>query len=154
MTRRTPSACRRSIDAGCKSVAVAQPLGKEVRDVGAEQFERATQDHGRCDAVDVVVSVDRDALLVGDGAAECDRRRPADRSGRLGSSRSSSDGDRKRRALSGSSRPRMHSSRAVTGDTRSSCDSCVTALSSQRSDSQMRSAFGKSRRSPSRATLS
>ena len=38
----------------------------------------------------------------------------------------------------------MHSRRAVIGDTRSSRDSCSTAVSSQRSDSQIRSAFGKS----------
>ena len=46
-----------------QSVAVAQPLGDEVHDVGAEQLERAAQDHGRGDAVDVVVAVDRDPLL-------------------------------------------------------------------------------------------
>ena len=49
-------------------VAVAQPLGDEVDDVGAEQLERAPQDDGRRDAVDVVVAVDGDPLLARDGA--------------------------------------------------------------------------------------
>ena len=44
-------------------VAVPQALGDEVDDVGAEQLERAPQDHRRGDAVDVVVAVDRDPLL-------------------------------------------------------------------------------------------
>ena len=46
-----------------QAVAVAQPLGDEVDDVAAEHLERAPQDHGRRDAVDVVVAVDGDALL-------------------------------------------------------------------------------------------
>ncbi len=49
-------------------VAVAQALGDEVDDVGAEQLERAAQDHGRRDAVHVVVAVDGDALLARDRA--------------------------------------------------------------------------------------
>ena len=47
-------------------VAVLQPLGDEVHDVGAEQLERAPQDDGRRDAVHVVVAVDRDPLLARD----------------------------------------------------------------------------------------
>jgi hypothetical protein len=44
-------------------VAVAQSLRDEMGDVGAEQFQRPPQDHGGGDAVDVVVAVDRDAIL-------------------------------------------------------------------------------------------
>ena len=51
-----------------QAVAVLQPLGDEVDDVGAEQFERAAQDDRRRDAVDVVVAVDGDPLLPRDGA--------------------------------------------------------------------------------------
>ena len=47
-----------------QAVAVLQPLGDEVHDVGAEQLERAAQDHRGGDAVDVVVAVDGDPLLV------------------------------------------------------------------------------------------
>ena len=46
-----------------QAVAVLQPLGDEVDDVGAEQLERAPQDDRRRDAVDVVVAVDGDPLL-------------------------------------------------------------------------------------------
>ena len=60
-----------------QAVAVAQPLGDEVHDVAAEHLERAAEDHGRGDAVDVVVAVNRDALAAGDGLLEpLDRRRP------------------------------------------------------------------------------
>ena len=45
-----------------QAVAVAQPLGDEVDDVAAEQLQRAPQDHGGGDAVDVVVAVHGDAL--------------------------------------------------------------------------------------------
>ena len=38
-------------------------------DVAAEQLQRAPQDHGRGDAVDVVVAVDRDPLLARDARA-------------------------------------------------------------------------------------
>ena len=54
-----------------QAVAVAQALGDEMDDVPAEQLERAAQDHGRRDAVDVVVAVDRDPLVL--------RQRPLDR---------------------------------------------------------------------------
>ena len=53
-----------------QAVAVAQPLGDEVHDVAAEQLERAAQDHGGGDAVDVVVAVDRDAFLARDGGQD------------------------------------------------------------------------------------
>ena len=43
-----------------ESVAVAQPFGDEVDDLAAEHLERAPQDDGRGDAVDVVVAVDGD----------------------------------------------------------------------------------------------
>ena len=47
-----------------QAVAVAQPLGDEVDDVAAEHLERAAQDHGGRDAVDVVVAVNGDALAL------------------------------------------------------------------------------------------
>ena len=51
------------VDCGrLQPVAVAQPLGDEVHDRSAEHFERPSEDHRRRDAVDVVVTVDRDAL--------------------------------------------------------------------------------------------
>ena len=53
-----------------QAVAVGQALGNEVADVGAEQLERAAQDHRRGDAVDVVVAVDGDALAAGDRAQQ------------------------------------------------------------------------------------
>ena len=43
-------------------VAVAQPFGDEVDDLSAEHLERAPQDDGGGDAVDVVVAVDGDPL--------------------------------------------------------------------------------------------
>ena len=46
-----------------QAVAVAQPFRDEVRDVAAEQFQRPAQDDRGGHAVDVVVAVDRDALL-------------------------------------------------------------------------------------------
>ena len=49
-------------------VAVLETLRDEVDHIGAEQFERAPQDDGGGDAVDVVVAVDRDPLAVGDRA--------------------------------------------------------------------------------------
>ena len=52
--------------AGLQAVAVGQPFGNEMADVGAEQLERAPQNHRRGDAVDVVVAVDGDALAIGD----------------------------------------------------------------------------------------
>ena len=66
-----------AIDVGrLQAVAVAQALRQEVRDVAAEQLERAAQDHRRRDAVDVVVAVDRDPLLARDrGQQALDRRR-------------------------------------------------------------------------------
>ena len=61
-----------------QAVAVAQPLGNEMDDVAAEHLERATEDDGRRDAVDVVVAVNGDPLAAGDGLLEpLDRRRHA-----------------------------------------------------------------------------
>ena len=57
--------CRR-----LQAVSVAQTFRNEVHDVGAEQFERSTQDHGRRHAIDVVVAMDGDAFLAGDGAED------------------------------------------------------------------------------------
>ena len=52
-----------SIDgARLKAVAVGQPFGNEVADVGAKQLEGAAQDHRRGDAVDVVVAMHGNAL--------------------------------------------------------------------------------------------
>ena len=53
-----------------QAVAVAHPFGNEVHDVAAEQLERAAQDDGGRDAVDVVVAVDGDALLARDGGQD------------------------------------------------------------------------------------
>ena len=54
-----------AIDCGTlQAVAVAQPLRDEMHHVPAEQLERAAQDHGRGDAVDVVVAVNRDPLVL------------------------------------------------------------------------------------------
>jgi hypothetical protein len=57
--------CRR-----LQTVPISQPLRDEVHDVAAEQLQRAPQDHRRGDAVDVVVAVDRDALVLRDRALE------------------------------------------------------------------------------------
>jgi hypothetical protein len=40
-------------------------LGDEVHHIATEQFERAAQNHGRRDAVHVVIPVDGDPLLAG-----------------------------------------------------------------------------------------
>jgi len=53
-----------------QAIAVGQPLGDEVADVGAQQLERPPQDDGGGDAVNVVVAVDRNALLRGDGGQQ------------------------------------------------------------------------------------
>ena len=53
-------------------VAVAQPLGDEMDDVGAEQLERAPQDDRRRHAVDVVVAVNGDPLLAARSRRGCD----------------------------------------------------------------------------------
>ncbi len=53
-----------AIDRGrLQAVAVAQPLRDEVHDVAADELQRAPEDDRRCDAVDVVIAVDRDPLL-------------------------------------------------------------------------------------------
>ncbi len=80
----TPSACSRSSDGRLQPVAVAQPLRNEMRDVGAEQFERPAQDHRGRDAVDVVVAVDGDAFLARDGRRGCARRPAPCRRARTG----------------------------------------------------------------------
>src|SRR3989442_14578472 len=46
-----------------EAVAVAQALGNEVTDVGAEHLERAPQNHGGRNAVDIVVAVNGDLFL-------------------------------------------------------------------------------------------
>ena len=119
-----------AIDVGrLQAVAVAQPLRQEVRDVAAEELERPAQDHRRGDAVDVVVAVDGDALLAGDGR-RAGAPPPARRSvSRNGSWRCSIDGARKRAAASGVSMPRWHSSRATTGGTSSVLASAATCAS-------------------------
>ena len=96
-----------------QAVAVLQPLGDEVDDVGADELQRPAQDHRRGDPVHVVVAVHGDAFPARDRAED------AVHGGRHvgsanGSCRSSSTGDRKRRAASTSPSPRMHSRRAVT----------------------------------------
>ena len=97
-----------------QAVAVAQPLGDEMHDIGAEQLERPPQDDGRRDAVHVVVAVDGNALARGNGAAPAASTARSMSASRNGSSRWSSDGARNRLASSRSCRPRMASSRAVT----------------------------------------
>ena len=57
-----------------QAVAVPQALRDEVHDVAAEHFERAAQDHGRRDAVDVVVAVDGDAFTRARWRARAARR--------------------------------------------------------------------------------
>ena len=116
MTRWTPSACEPIERRRLQAVPVAQALRDEVDDVGAEQLERAAQNDRRRDAVDVVVAVNRDALLAGRSRARMRSTADGMSVSANGSSRSSSDGDRKRRAWSRSEMPRMHSSRAVTGE--------------------------------------
>jgi hypothetical protein len=54
-----------------EAIAVGQPLGDEVHDLGADQLERPPQDHRRRDAVDVVIAMDRDPLF------PCDRAQDA-----------------------------------------------------------------------------
>ena len=51
-----------------QAVAVAHPLGQEVDDIAAEQFDHAAQDDRGGHAVDVVVAVHRDALFPRDRA--------------------------------------------------------------------------------------
>ncbi len=54
------------IDGGrLQAVAVAQSLGNEMRDIGAEQFQRPAQDDRRGHAVDVVVAMHDDAFAAG-----------------------------------------------------------------------------------------
>ena len=48
---------------GLQPVAVFQPVGKKVHDVGAEHLERAAKDDRRGDAVAIVVAVNGDALV-------------------------------------------------------------------------------------------
>ncbi len=50
---------------GLQAVAVGQPFGNEVADVGAQQLQRAAKDDGRGDAVDVVIAVNGDPLPSG-----------------------------------------------------------------------------------------
>jgi hypothetical protein len=101
-------------------VAVAQPLGDEVRDVGPEQFQRAPQDDRRGDAVHVVVAVDRDALAPSRSLGQD----PLDGGRHVGEQeRIVQIGERRRRnrrAASGSPSPRMASSCAVSGEIPSS----------------------------------
>ena len=49
---------------GLQAVPVAEPLGQKVHDVAAEELQRAAQDHRGRDAVDVVVAVNRNPLVV------------------------------------------------------------------------------------------
>ena len=74
----TPSSVQ-PLDRGrLQAVAVLQPLGNEMDDVAAEHFERAAEDDGRGDAVDVVVAMDRDPLAPRDRLLEpLDRRHHA-----------------------------------------------------------------------------
>jgi len=46
-----------------QAVSVAHALGNEMHDVPAEHLQRAPQNHGRGDAVDVVIAVDRNPFL-------------------------------------------------------------------------------------------
>ena len=62
-----------------QAVAVLEPLGDEVHDVGAEQLERPPQDDGRGHAVHVVVAVDGDPLPARDR-----RQDPVDRQPHVG----------------------------------------------------------------------
>ena len=48
---------------GQQAVAVPNPMGDEVHDVTAEQFQRASQDDRRNHAIDVIIAMDRDSLL-------------------------------------------------------------------------------------------
>ena len=57
-----------------QSITIPQTLGDEMDDVGAKQFERASQNDRRCDAVHVVIAVDRDALAFGDRAEDAIHR--------------------------------------------------------------------------------
>jgi hypothetical protein len=50
-----------------QAVAIAEPLGDEMRHLPAEQLERTAQNHGGRDAVDVVITMNGDALAVGQG---------------------------------------------------------------------------------------
>jgi len=113
ITSRTPSASG-DRTFGLKAVAVAHPLRDEVAHVGAQQLERAAQNHGGGDAVDVVIAVD------GDSFPARDRREHAIHGRRHIGQRErivqmSSDGWRNRCAIAGSSIPRIASSRAIAG---------------------------------------
>ena len=46
---------------------VPKALGDEVNDIGAKQLQRAAENDGRCDAIDVVVTMNGDPLLRRDG---------------------------------------------------------------------------------------
>ena len=59
-----------------QAVAVLQPLGDEVDHVGAEQLERAAQNHGRRHAVDVVVAMNGNPLFVRDRGEDAIDRDP------------------------------------------------------------------------------
>ena len=98
-----------------QAVAVAQPLRDEVDDVGAEQLERAAQDHRRRDAVDVVVAVDGDPLPARDRAPGSDRRPRACRRAASDRAGGRATGSESAPPAPGRSSPRWHSSRATTG---------------------------------------
>ena len=108
-----------------QAVAVAQPLGNEVDDVAAEHLERAPQDHGGGDAVDVVVAVDRDPLAPRERPLEpLDRRVHAGEPERIVQVIERRVAGSARRG-SGSPKPRMHSSRATVGCRLSAAASAV-----------------------------
>ena len=59
-----------------QAIPIAQPFRNEMRDVRAQQLERAPEDDGRGDAVDVVVAVYGDPLAPLDGAEDAIDGRP------------------------------------------------------------------------------
>jgi len=48
---------------GLQAIPIAQPFGNEMDNSGAEQLERPAQDHRRRDAIDVVITMNRDLLF-------------------------------------------------------------------------------------------
>ncbi len=67
MTRRTPSAYAASSTRGLQAVALAQAMRHVKADHAAEHFDRSLEQHNGGGAVDVVVAVEQDGLLAGDG---------------------------------------------------------------------------------------
>jgi hypothetical protein len=133
---RAPPACSRSIGPAASRSRRGGDPARSAR-LPRRALERAAQDHGGRDAVDVVVAVNGDALAARDGAEQAIDRRPhvAEQKRIV---QLVECGLRKRLAASGSPRPRWHSRRAMTGGTESAAAVADTRSTSAGTSSQTR----------------